>query len=169
MTDEQIRIQREELFDPEVDKALARERIGRERIVADTAPVSPIRRLLLNSMFYLPVAAVLGALVSWWWFEPHIHDRPVIGGEVMLVNAEPFDAPPGFIALTVGSNEVLVDPARVQLVPGAHGEPALASVDELKVGARIDVACSSGHRRLFATVIRPTDNAGSHSTLEQAE
>lgn len=168
MTDEQIRIGREELFDPEVDKALARERVGRERIVADTPSASPIRRLLLNSMFYLPLAAVLGALVAWLVIEPNINDRPVLGGEVMLVNAEPFDAPPGFIALTVGSHEVLVDPTRVAFDRGVNGEPALVSADDLKVGARIEVAgLPSGHR-LFAAVIRPTVKAEPTGTLEES-
>jgi len=168
MTDEQIRIGREELFDPEVDKALARERVGRERIVADTPPASLPRRLLLNSMFYLPVAAVLGALVAWWLIEPHINDRPVVGGEVMLVNTEPFDAPRGFISLTVGTHEVLVDPARVKFDPGVNGEPPLASADDLKVGARIEAAGLPEGRRLLAAVIRPTASAEPRGDLEGA-
>ena len=98
MSDEKIRIDRTELFDPEVDKALAREKAGRERIVADAPPVSPVRRLLLNSLFHMPMAALLAAFLVWWLLEPKIQDSPVVGGEVVLINADPFDAPPGFIA-----------------------------------------------------------------------
>ncbi|HEX7838254.1 MAG TPA: FHA domain-containing protein [Kofleriaceae bacterium] len=167
MTDEQIRIERNELFDPEVDKALARERVGRERIVADTPTASPIRRLLLNSMFYLPLAAVLGAFITWWLLEPHINDHPVIGGEIALVNAEPFDMPAGIIQLTVGSQEVLIDPTRLELAPGVNGEPAFASADELKVGVRIEAAGIPEGHRLAASVIRPTVRAEPHGSLEE--
>src|SRR5262249_11878362 len=106
VSDQQIKIAREELFHPEVDKALAREHAGRERLIAKRPPVGPIRRLLMNSMFYLPIAAVLGAFSVWYLLEPKIEDMPVVGGEVALVNAEPFDAEPGTIAITVGSHEV---------------------------------------------------------------
>jgi hypothetical protein len=167
MTDEQIRIEREELFDPEVDKALARERVGRERIVADAPPASPLRRLLFNSMFYLPVAAVLGALLAWRLLEPKIADFPTVSGEIILVNAEPFDVPPGVVALTVGSNEVLVDPVRVQLERGAHGEPALSSADQLKIGDRIEVTGLAQGRRLYAGAIRPTASAESRGEVER--
>src|SRR4029078_2589699 len=113
-------------FDPAVDKALARERAGRERIVADTPPVSPLRRLLLNSMFHLPLAAAIGALATWWLLDPHITDHPIVGGEVALVHAESLDLPRGLLALTVGSYEVVIDPTRIKFEPGPHGEPPLA-------------------------------------------
>jgi hypothetical protein len=166
MTEPPIRIERGELFDPAVDKALARERAGRERVVADTPPVSPLRRLLLNSMFYLPLAAVLGAFISWRLLDPHIHDQPIIGGEIVLVNAEPFDTRPGILALTVGSHEVLVDPAIVRFERGVHGEPALTGADDLKVGARIEVTGPPAQNRLFATAIRPTDDPASRGEIE---
>jgi hypothetical protein len=166
MIDEQIRIERDELFDPAVDKALARERAGRERIVADLPPVSPVRRLLFNSLFYLPFAAVLGAVVTWLLLDPKIHDMPIVGGEIALVNAEPFDVRSGIIGLTVGSNEVLVDPTRVKLEPGAHGEPAFASADHLKVGDRIEVVGLAEGRRLIAAAIRPSTSAEARGEVE---
>ena len=110
--DEHIRIQAHELFDPQVDKALSQQRQGRERIVADPPPVSPIKRLLLNSLFYLPFASVLGALACWMMLEPKIDDFPVVGGEVQLINSDPFDTGPGMKSLTIGNNEVYVDPDR---------------------------------------------------------
>lgn len=169
MTEPPIRIERGELFDPAVDKALARERAGRERVVADAPPVSPLRRLLFNSMFYLPLAAVLGAFITWRLLEPHISDQRIIGGEIVLVNTEPFDLPRGFIALTVGSHEVLIDPGRVKFEAGVHGESPLASADDLKVGARIEaVGLPEGHR-LIAAAIRPTDNPASRGEVERPE
>ncbi|MEO7734101.1 MAG: FHA domain-containing protein [Kofleriaceae bacterium] len=159
MTEDDIRIERHELFDPAIDKALAREHVGRERIIADTPPVSVIRRLMYTSLVYLPFAAVLGALTTWMLLEPKINDLPVVGGEIILVNAEPFAARPGVVALTVGSNEVLVDTARVKLERGAAGEPAFASADSLKVGDRIEVTGLPQGHSLVATAIRPTPNA----------
>jgi hypothetical protein len=159
MTEDQIRIDRQELFDPAVDKALARERQGRERIIADTPAVSPIRRLLLNSLVYLPFAAVLGAFVAWRLLDPQISDMPTVSGEIILVNAEPFDGRPGVVALTVGPNEVLVDTGRVNLEHGAAGEPAFASADSLKIGDRIEVTGLEQGQRLWATAIRPSASA----------
>jgi hypothetical protein len=166
MTEPPIRIDRHELFDPEVDKALARERAGRERIVADAPEVSAIRRLLFNSMVYLPLAAVLAALATWLLLEPKINDKPVVGGEILLINTEPFDSH-NLVALTVGSNEVMVDPARVMLEPGAHGEPAFASADRLKVGDRIEVTGLVHENRLYAGAIRPTTDATPRGNLRE--
>jgi len=166
MTEDQIRIERQELFDPEVDKALARERAGRERVVAETPPVSPIRRLLLNSLFHLPLAAALGALVTWMLLDPRIHDRPVVRGDIILVNAEPFDGRDGTIALTIGSTEVVVDTAHIRLDPGSDGQPALASVDELKIGTRVEVAGAASGHRLIAGAIRPSTAAAMTGELD---
>jgi hypothetical protein len=166
MTDSPIRIDRGELFDPAVDKALAEERAGRTRIVADTPPVSPLRRLLHNSMFYLPLAAVLGAFITWRVIEPNFHDFAQAGGEIVLVNSEPFDTEHGVIALTVGDHEVLVDPADVKLVPGVHGEPALASANDLRVGARIEAVGMPKGNRMIAAEIRPTSDPTSRGEIE---
>jgi hypothetical protein len=167
MSEEQIRIERQELFNPEVDKALALEHAGRERIVADTPPVSPVRRLLLNSLFHLPLAAVLGTLLCWCLLDPNIHDFPHIGGEVILVNAEPFDAPSGFLSVTVGNHSVLLDPQRIKLEPGANGEPALTSAEDIKVGDRIEVTGLPQGGYLLAGAIRPTSRTDSFGSTEQ--
>jgi hypothetical protein len=167
MTEDQIRIERRELFDPEVDKALARERAGRERVVADAPPVSPLRRLMLNSLFYFPVAALLGAFVSWKLLDRYIADFPIIRGDIVLVNAEPFGGSPGEISLTVGSNEVLVDTAHVRFERGAAGEPAFDGADALKIGERIEVAGLAQGTRLFAGAIRPTHEADTQGGVEK--
>ncbi|HET9625619.1 MAG TPA: FHA domain-containing protein [Kofleriaceae bacterium] len=167
MTEPPIRIDRNELFGPEVDKALARERAGRERIVADAPDVSPIRRLLLNSMVYLPLAALIAAVVTWRLLDPHINDQPVVSGEIALVNAEPFDAQgSGAIALTIGDHEVIVTPA-VKMIAGANGEPALHGIAELKVGDRVEAAGFVHENRLYAAALRPTADARPHGSLEE--
>jgi hypothetical protein len=168
MTEQPIRIERDELFDAAVDTALARERAGRERIVADPPPVSRLRRLLLDSMFYLPLAALIGALVTWGILEPNIQELAFAGGEISLVNSEPFDMPKGILGVTVGNHEVLVDPSRVKFEAGARGEPALTSVDELKVGARVEVTGLALEHRMLAAVIRPTADPEPRGAIDKS-
>lgn len=160
-----MKIDRSELFTPAVDQALARERQGRERIIADAPHVSPLRRLVHNSLFYLPLAAVLGALVTWLVIDRHINDHPSIAGEVILVNAQPFDAQDsGAIALTVGANEIVLLPG-IKLAGGAHGEPAFAGIDQIQIGDRIEAAGFVKDNRLFASVVRRTADAAPRGTL----
>ncbi len=168
MSDEQIRIERGELFTADVDKALARQRAGRERIVADPPPVSPIRRLLNNSLFYFPLSAILAALVAWALLEPEIVDMPKVGGEVILVNADPFDTMPGILSITIGSHEVYIDPQRITFENGENGEPAFSSMDEVQVGTKVEVAGLSEGPRLIAGSIRPTSRAEPYSELDKA-
>ncbi len=167
MTDDKLRIDKHELFTAEVDQALAREHAGRERIVADTPPVSPVRRLLLNSLFHLPLAAVIGTLVCWLLLEPKIDDMPTIGGEVILINNDPFDAPDGIVAITVGDKVAYVDPDRVALERGADSEAALASAHEIQVGDRIEITGLAEQGQLVAAAIRPTHRADSFGSVDK--
>lgn len=162
---DKIRIDRQELFDPEVDKALARERAGRERIIADTPPVSPVRRLMLNSLFHMPLAAALAALFCWWLFEPKMTDFPVVGGEVEVIDSDPFGVEPGIIAITIGAHVVYVDPDRVDLERGAQGQPALESISDIAVGDRIEAVGLAEQGRLVAGAIRPTSRGGSYGDV----
>jgi hypothetical protein len=155
MSDEQIRIERAELFNPEVDKALARQRSGRERIVADPPPVSPVRRLLLNSMFYLPLSAVIAAIATWLLLEPKIAEMPVVGGEVLLINSDPFDTGPGITVLTIGSNEVYVKEDALTFEEGEDGQAAFTSLEQIQVGTRVEATGLPEGPRLVATAIRP--------------
>lgn len=167
MSDEEMRIERAELFAPDVDKALARERAGRERIVADAPPLSRVRRLLLNSLFYLPVAATIAALTVWFLLEPRIQEMPVVAGEVVLVNADPFDTGPGVVSLTVGDHEVYVVPQLVAFEPGDDGEAAFKSFDDIQIGSRVEVVGLAEGARLVAVAIRPTASAESRGNVAQ--
>jgi len=165
--DEHIRIQAHELFDPQVDKALSQQRQGRERIVADPPPVSPIKRLLLNSLFYLPFASVLGALACWMMLEPKIDDFPVVGGEVQLINSDPFDTGPGMKSLTIGNNEVYVDPDKTEFEVGAQGQPAFTSFDQIQVGTKVEATGLEQGSRLIAASIRPTDDPSPRGNVDK--
>lgn len=169
MTEPPIRIERTELFEPAVDQALVRQRQGRERIIADAPVASPLRRLLNNSMFYLPIAALIGALVTWFLLDKHINDRPMVSGEINLINTEPFAMPSGFVSLTIGGAEVLLDPSTVHLAPGAHGEPAFASAEQLKVGDRIEASgIADDAHRVIAAAIRPTSDPTNRAHTESS-
>jgi len=168
MTDEHIRIERGELFTPDIDKALARQRSGRERIVADPPPVSRIRRLMLNSLFYLPLSAVIAAVATWVLLEPEIVDMPVVGGEVMLINADPFDTAPGIVAMTIGSQEVYVDPERVVFEPGEDGQPAFTSIDDIQVGTPVEAVGVAEGPRLVAGALRPTSHTAPHGESDNS-
>lgn len=164
---EPLRIERDELFTAAVDSALARERAGRERILAEAPPVSKLRRVLLHSMFYLPVAAVLGALATWMLIEPSMHDLPMVGGEVTLINSEPFEGADGIVAITVGERDVLVSPSRLVFEAGAQGQPALQSFDEVAVGSKLEVmVLSIDDGRMLAVAMRPTAEGAPHGDSE---
>ncbi len=75
---------------------------------------------------------------------------------MVLVNADPFDAPLGTAALTVGTTSVYVLPRMVELSPGADGQPAFASVDDIRAGARVEAVGFGEGRRLIAAALRPT-------------
>lgn len=166
MSDEHIRIQAHELFDPAVDKALQQQRARNERIVADPPPVSPIKRLLLNSMFYLPFAAFVGALSCWLLLEPKIDDFPTVSGEVQLINADPFDAAPGITSLTIGSAEVYVDPQRTRFERGVNGQPAI-SFDQIQVGTKVEATGIDQGGKLIAGAIRPADSASPRGAVDR--
>lgn len=167
MSDDKLRIERDELFAPEVDQALARERAGRERIVADPTPVSPVRRLLLNSLFHLPLAAILATLAVWLFLEPKIEETPRVGGEVILINTDPFDARDGVITITIGDATVYMDPDTVRLERGADGRAAYASADDIVVGDHVEVATTSSGGRSLAVAVRPTTRVGNFGSTEK--
>jgi hypothetical protein len=96
-----------------------------------------------------------------------MHDLPSLGGEVTLINSEPFEAANGIVAVTVGERDVLVDPSRLIFEAGAQGQPALHSFDEVVVGSRIEITgltLDDGHT--IAVAIRPTSDGAPHGTSD---
>lgn len=160
-TPERIEIKREELFTDAVDRALARERTHRPG-GPPPEPVSPLRAVLNDSLFYLPLAAALAAFVAWLLTEPYVSDWPRVRGEVVLVNGSPFDAPEGVVAITVGNKEVFLIPGVVEFLPGTAGQPAISSVaDDLVVGRGVEVVGLTDEvrndNRIVAHALRPSD------------
>ena len=137
MSDEQnIKIARDELFTESVSDELARIRTHSGGRPPEPPPVSPLRRILYSSMFYLPAAGLLAALLVWRLFEPHIHDQSVVAGDVVLVNEDPFTFE-GLRSVTVADTEAIVGPFTL-LEPGQDGQPAYASVDDIAPGDTLE-------------------------------
>lgn len=168
MSEEKLRLTRDELFTADVDQALAREHAGRERIVAAPPPVSAIRRLLLNSMFHLPLAAVIATLTCWLLLEPKIDDMPMVRGEILLIDQDPFDGGRDLVSITIGDQSIFVASHGIVLEAGADGQPALQDVSELKVGDRVEVAALTAEGVLFAVAIRPAAADAATSASEEA-
>ncbi len=141
-----IKIARAELFTPDVDKAVARQRALSGRSAPEAEPVSPIRRVLLSSMFYLPLAGVLGAAAAHAALEPFIADGARVAGSIALVNSDPFDSG-GLSSMTIGNEEVLFDPEKLQTMVGERGQPALESAEAIRVGEIVDVIGDDEDRR----------------------
>ncbi len=168
---ERIEIRREELFSREVEETLEKDRALRRRFEPDLAPVSPLRHLLLSSLFYLPLAGFSGALLSWILLEPSIDDFATVGGPVVLRNNAPFDIQaPGAFRLTVGSKEVTVLPAGTKIEGGADGQPPFEDFDELGPGKVIEATglpVDSNH--IIAFGVRPATEEHAALTGQSVE
>ena len=53
---QRIIVRRDELFTPDVDEALQKQHALQGQVLSDASEVSPLRRVLMSAMFYLPVA-----------------------------------------------------------------------------------------------------------------
>lgn len=153
---ERIVIGRAELFTADVDRALERERQLGQGERPQPPPLPGWRRLLLSSLFYLPAAGALAAVATWMLIEPHFVDFPVIGGEVVLVNSDPFDVDlEGAVALTVGTKEVVVIP-ETRMEAGLDSQAPFSSVGAIGPGTVLEAAGEPlDGERLFAVGVRP--------------
>ncbi|MBI5486093.1 MAG: FHA domain-containing protein [Deltaproteobacteria bacterium] len=154
---ERIRITADELAAPEVEQALARRRAAGRPASAGSPPVSGFRRVVFSPLFYRPVAGLVAAVAAWAIIEPHFQDLPAIGGEVTLVNAEPFELTvSGGFQFTVGRRDVYVLPELTRLEPGLDGQPAYRSVAAIEEGEFVEaVGLRMSETRLVAIAIRP--------------
>jgi hypothetical protein len=146
-----ITIDRSELFTTEVDEALRRNRQREGRDPGELREPGKLRRLLNNSFFYLPAAAVLAAVICHWIVEPHFDDMARKAGDIVLVNHDPFDLYPGMTSITVENVEVVVG-LGTTFEPGPDGEPAIR---ELEVGQTVEAVGVTEAGKLFAFAIRP--------------
>lgn len=165
---ERIELRREELFTAEVDEAIARTERLRRREFVEPPPVSPLRRLLMSNLFYLPLAGLLGGIAAWMIIEPYFDDFPIVGGTVVLINSDPLDIEfeteaGAAISLTVGAKEVVVIPGLTRLEVGLDGQAALEDLADIAPGAIVEaVGERLDHNRIVALAVRP-------ATPERAE
>jgi hypothetical protein len=167
---DRIKLDRDELFSAEVDAALARERAMRGAAGHAPPPVSPLRALLMSSMFYLPVAALIGAIAAWGLLEPYINDHAHAAGEVLLVNGDPFDAHHA-VSMTIGDSEAIFVHGKVKLLPGAHGQKAFASLADITTGSVVEVIgirTEDSSKRMIAYALRPSTDEDARG-VRQAE
>jgi hypothetical protein len=74
--EEILRIPREDFMRPEVNAALAHQKaLLRQSKPMVVQPVSLLRRILLSSLFYRPLAGVIGAMIAWTIYEPFYSDE----------------------------------------------------------------------------------------------
>ena len=114
------------------NKALESDRRLREPHLVPTREIPTWRKIATSSLFYLPFAATVAAIIAWATLEPHFEDHATIGGEVVLINTDPFDfSGEDSISLSIGNKEVIVprQPAAVShevpIAPGPGRPPAL--------------------------------------------
>jgi len=157
-----LRIEREELFTPEVDVAVGRRRSAErqrdaEQRSSDPPQVSTFRRVLNSPLLIKPLAGIVGALAVWFWIEPHFVDFPVVAGEVEYIGTDEFDVmAPGIVKFTVQNTEALAVAGATRLEDGVDGEPAFESLNHIQIGDRIEVAGAEGDgTRMEAMAIRP--------------
>jgi hypothetical protein len=163
-----IHVRKDELFTKEVEEALAKERQLKRRTGGEPPPVSPIRRLLNNSLFYLPAAAVVAVVGLWFLVEPHFNDVQVVGGEVTLVDNDPFVLPEGYKTVTVGDKAIVLG-EKTGLEKGVDGQTPFVSIDEIKEGDIIEASVHYEGDHIFAVAIRPATEEHARATGFEAE
>jgi hypothetical protein len=167
---DRITIERDELYTADVERALARDRNSRQRILRDPPPVSPLRRILNDSMFYLPAAALLGALAAWLLLEPYTQDFELAAGSVELVNDDPFVAPDDVVAVTVQGRDIYLIPNGTRFEAGVDGQPAYRSIADVAVGDTVEVAgVDNEDGTLFGVALRPATEPQAAATAIEAD
>lgn len=164
---DKIVISRDELFTDRVEEAVARQRALQRRGIPEPENLSPIRRLLMSGMFYLPIAGLLGAIGAWLIVEPGFDDYAIIGGEVRLVNTDPFDLTfeGGGSNITVGDIEVIIIPGQTRFEKGADGQDPITDVRKLEIGDTVEASgLPAGPQRILAFGLRPASPAHAKAT-----
>jgi hypothetical protein len=158
--EQRITISHEELFDRKVDDVLASRTAIRQTAVRETPKMSPLRRVLLSKMFYLTAAGLIGTLLAWNVLEPIFDDFERIGGEVNLIQTDPFictQIADDCVQFTVGTVDVIVLGKETRFEPGMDGEQAFASLDEVVPGTFVEIVGEAvDSRQIVAMAIRPS-------------
>lgn len=132
----------------------------------------------MSSLFYLPVAGLLASFSAWLLIEPSFVDFSKVGGEVLLVNTEPFEFGDGYvdaglgdaINLTVGDNKVIVFPGLVSMEPGVDGQTPFSDLSEIQPGTYLEAVGETwGENEMLASALRPATAAQALHTGDQIE
>lgn len=84
--DDIVHISQDELYQPIVDTTLAHQKaLTRQSQPIVEQPISPLRRVLLSSLFFTPLAGLLGAFTTWAILEPSFDDTLEIGVASVLL------------------------------------------------------------------------------------
>ena len=140
--DGRIRISREEVYAKAVDEALAAVQAVRRTALTEPPELPPLRRLLHSKLFYLTVAGFIGSFLAWAILEPMFQDFEILGGEVNLINREPWMCPAEAqkcMEFTVGHTVAMVFPGETRLERGADGQPAFVGLHHVVPGTYLEV------------------------------
>jgi hypothetical protein len=127
----------------------------------------------MSSLFYLPVAGLLASSTAWVIIEPSFLDFSLVGGEVLLVNHEPFEFGEGAVDESVGDainwtvkdKKVIVFPTMTLSEPGADGQPPFGDLAEVQPGTVVEVVGEAvSETDLVATAVRPATPAHAETT-----
>ena len=131
---------------------------------------------MMSSLFYLPVAGLLASFTAWVLIEPHFADFSLVGGEVLLVNSEPFEFGDGSvdpelgdaINLTVGDNKVIVFPNLISMEPGADSQPPFNDISEVQPGTYLEAVGEVwAENEMVAGALRPATATHAGDTGDQ--
>ena len=118
---ETIRIDRNDLFSPEVESFLEVQQ-SLQRDLGELEPQPWIVRVFFSSWFYLAIASAVGAIVAWMILEPFIDDSVAADDQVDLVGILLFPTIAGFVGLFLGAAEgIMCRNAGRAFVSGAVG------------------------------------------------
>ena len=133
---------------------------------------------MMSSLFYLPVAGLVASFTAWLLIEPHFADFSLVGGEVLLVNSEPFEfgddsVDPELgdaINLTVGDNKVIVFPNFISMEPGADSQPPFNDISEIQPGTYLEAVGEVwAENEMVAGALRPATATHAVDTGDQIE
>ena len=119
-----------------------------------------------------------GRFTAWVLIEPHFADFSLVGGEVLLVNSEPFEFGDGSvnpelgdaINLTVGNNKVIVFPNLISMEPGADSQPPFNDMSEIQPGTYLEAVGEVwAENEMLAGALRPATATHAGETGDQIE
>lgn len=104
MSDEPLRISRDEMYAPQVQNYIDIQE-GLAKNIEPSEPQSWIVRLLYANWFYLMIWGGIGAIIGWALIEPFFNDKEMIEGTVEWSALLLFPTVAGFVGMFLGAAE----------------------------------------------------------------